>query len=432
MRSDRNDPSGFRAWPVWAVLLTLILGLVPVARGLAAGLATVSFGAPISSDLAGPGAGRALLGADFDLDCDLDFVTTRDETVATETASAIVRLGDALGSFPDGGTLDAGQGLSDAASADFNRDGIPDLVTVENFETTGGPTALCQSATPRIPVFLGDGLGGFSHSACLAASDHPSSVVAADFTHDGSIDLLVVNAVTSVSGVTSSDVVFFQGLGNGLFSTGVTVFNRRGFDVEAADFNGDNHLDVVIASDSGSFVHLGAGDGTFAASVTGALTAAKRVAVGDVNADGAPDIITVSSDYFNNSDDVVRVALNLNDGSGAFGPSASFPTGSHPVDVRAADLDLDGRDDVVTANNLGDSVSVFLSLTDGTLQSQGTFAAGLDPSALALADVNKDGFPDIRRLQPESGRAERAGGRHPVSASAGSDRASRYRHPDAA
>src|SRR5207245_7386402 len=60
-----------------------------------------------------------------------------------------------------------------------------------------------------------------------------------------------------------------------------------------------------------------------------------------------------------------------------------------------ADLNGDGKLDIVTANAGSNNVSVFLGNGDGTFGAPIKFAAGASPSALAIGDVNGDGKPDL-------------------------------------
>src|SRR5437868_9204287 len=74
--------------------------------------------------------------------------------------------------------------------------------------------------------------------------------------------------------------------------------------------------------------------------------------------------------------------------------------GNNPNAVAAVDVDGDGQLDLLTANmgasdNPGSTVSVLLGNGDGTFQDPRTFAVGAGPSALAVADVNGDGTPDL-------------------------------------
>ncbi len=76
-------------------------------------------------------------------------------------------------------------------------------------------------------------------------------------------------------------------------------------------------------------------------------------------------------------------------------PRQTFPVGDGPVSVAVADLNADGAPDLVTANRLSDDVSVLLGRGDGTFQIQQTFPVGDSPKSVAVADLNADGAPDL-------------------------------------
>lgn len=78
-----------------------------------------------------------------------------------------------------------------------------------------------------------------------------------------------------------------------------------------------------------------------------------------------------------------------------FEAQQAFAVGSSPGAVNVADLNRDGKPDVVVANSGGGTISVLLGNGDGTLAAQQTYAVGASPSSLALADVNGDGKPDV-------------------------------------
>ena len=58
-------------------------------------------------------------------------------------------------------------------------------------------------------------------------------------------------------------------------------------------------------------------------------------------------------------------------------------------------MDGDGELDLVTANEDADSVSVLLNRGDGSFRSRVDFGAGKSPDALAIADLNGDGRQDV-------------------------------------
>jgi len=371
------------------IALTLAL-LASVVR------AQVDFDPPLDVSLAGPGVGLRIASADLDGDGILDLLVPRYEMVVSETPSLNLVLGDGAGNFPSQFQLAAGQNLYGLEVPDLNGDMVPDLVTTELFEPQSGPYGICLSIDPKVPVFLGNGSGGFVLVECLTAKDHPTDVVPGDFDSDGLVDLVVVNAIESCCGATSKQVLLFHGLGDGTFESGVWLFDRRAEDALAADFDGDGNLDLALAGGGTTYVYLGMGDGTFVLADSGKTGEARRVAAGDVNGDGADDLVALVA-----TSNVVWVALNRNDGTGTFDPGIPYVTGASPYAVALGDLNLDGRDDVVLVNHLGNDIYVYLAQSDGSLGTPLAFPARVNPpseprpKSVILRDFDGDGYLDI-------------------------------------
>jgi len=114
----------------------------------------------------------------------------------------------------------------------------------------------------------------------------------------------------------------------------------------------------------------------------------RAVAVADVNGDGKPDLIVAN--YSAND-----LSVLLGNGNGTFQSQHTFATGSQPRSIAIADLNLDGKPDVIVANHGGNSVSVLLGNGNGSFQPQQTYATGATPFSVTTADVNLDGKPDV-------------------------------------
>jgi len=301
---------------------------------------------------------------------------------AAHTVSVLVANGN---TFRPRSTFHTGANPYSVAIADLDADGRPDLAVA------GGPTS--SGLRGSVSVLRGNGDGTFGTNAEFATGISPLSVAASDLNADGRADLVVANSV-------SATVSVLLGNGNGTFGPRTDYSTRTNLgsganSVGISDLNGDGRLDLVVADEDRAtnlvLVLLGNGDGTFGQKTgygTGVNPAA--LAIADLNADGRPDVVTADNEPS-------QMSVLLGNGNGGFDSRTDYATGSEPQSVAIADLNADGRPDAVTADDGPgvNKVSVFLGKGDGTFLPKRDFATGSRPDCVAIVDLNADGRPDI-------------------------------------
>jgi hypothetical protein len=117
----------------------------------------------------------------------------------------------------------------------------------------------------------------------------------------------------------------------------------------------------------------------------------EAVAIGDVNGDGLNDVVMVTSYYFDPANDsMLHVWIQNPDGTLA--PRVKYPIGGRPQSVAIGDVNGDGLKDVVVAN--GSGIGVFTQNADGMLNPM-VFYPTNDSFKVRVADLNNDGRLDI-------------------------------------
>jgi len=178
--------------------------------------------------------------------------------------------------------------------------------------------------------------------------------------------------------------------------------------VTIADVNGDGRLDLLTAnSDSGTLTIYHAGASGFAPPATLSVGAgAFEARVADLNNDALPDLVVARIGGFGGGGDVV---VRLATAPGVFAPASAVATGDTPVALDVADLNADGRLDIVAADSgfsgAGDELLVVLSSPFGGFETAQRYATGDYPSDVLIADMNTDSIPDLVVANASSGTA---------------------------
>ncbi|HEY1790148.1 MAG TPA: VCBS repeat-containing protein, partial [Verrucomicrobiae bacterium] len=179
-----------------------------------------------------------------------------------------------------------------------------------------------------------------------------------------------------------------------VLSDAVTNINGATFMV-AGDLNGDGKPDLVsVSSGYGTFtVTTNAGNGIFVSNATysvGISAQLHAAAIADINGDGKPDIILSSP---GNS----SVVIFTNAGGGIFVSNAAYSLGNAPDYIVAQDINGDGKPDIITANFSHGTLTI-LTNAGGTFRLADTGVvvnSSSFPNSFAVADINGDGKPDI-------------------------------------
>jgi hypothetical protein len=112
------------------------------------------------------------------------------------------------------------------------------------------------------------------------------------------------------------------------------------------------------------------------------------VAVADLNGDGKLDLIIANAGSN-------TVSVLLGNGAGGFASAISFNVGAGPASVAVGDLNGDGKLDLAVANTGSSTVSVLLGNGAGSFGARSDFATGAAPNSVAIGDLNGDGKPDL-------------------------------------
>jgi hypothetical protein len=157
------------------------------------------------------------------------------------------------------------------------------------------------------------------------------------------------------------------------------------------DFNEDGNPDLAIVNKASAnlSVLLGNGAGGFGAATTYNLDVQPSgITVGDYNSDGNLDV--TASGYGVN---MARVLLG--NGAGGFGAATSYGSGSDSAGIATADFNHDNSPDMVIADDGHDTMLVLIN------NGSGGFGAGVQydldwiPTDIAVGDFNRDGHPDV-------------------------------------
>lgn len=281
------------------------------------------------------------------------------------------------------------------AVGDFNDDGRPD-VAVSNQGSNDITVRLNNTAT-------GANQPSFSEATSLAGGFAPSAVATADINRDGKADLVAANVGSDDVTVHLNDTA--RGAGTPTFGKATHfAVGASPIAIAVGDFNRDGRPDVAVANQAANTVTLrmnetasGARQPSFA---NGANIPAGNVpvalAAGDFNADGLPDLAALNAD--GQSIVILVNATPAGATQPTFGDRLEYPAGMLPLGLALADLNADRKLDLVVADHGGGTLAVRMNRTTSAVPAFGDnieLPAAEVASHVAVADVNADGRPDL-------------------------------------
>ncbi len=338
--------------------------LVPGAEAaLFLGNGAGGFGAPSNLNL---GSSQAVVAGDLNGDGILDLF------------SGATRLGNGDGTFraPVFNSIPSGYNVGQIA--DVTGDGNADIVLTYGNLRVG-----------TLVVAPGNGDGTFGATVTMPLAN-TTDLILADINGDTRLDAIATGGATGVT--------VFTGIAGG-FAPGIDYRAPvDAFNAVLGDWNTDGKLDLAV-TDLGDAVALifGRGDGTFAGTQTPREVQrnSNNAAVGDVNNDGIPDVVTADDSTFSFQGVKQTITLLLGSADGSFSKAMAIDLGSQADQVALGDLNGDGRLDVVASHAADNTVSVLLGNGDGTFSAPIDLAVTDGPRYLRLADVNGDSRLDI-------------------------------------
>lgn len=316
---------------------------------------------------------QRLFAADADRDGHVD-------ALLVDAGGVQVWSGDGSGAFAPRPRQEIGGYIAGAHLSDLDGDAAPDLLVYVLAGDHLSPDA--------VHVLLNDGAGGFRTAGHYRFEpQHSFSFAAGDVDGDGVADLVLGGDMAAIA--------VHRGRGDGSFAS-PSLLDGGGCLSEyecprlsaVADLDGNGAGDIVLEWT----VLLGAGAGTFAAPISGGGGGL----FAHLDDDAILDQVWYGGDE--------AIAIGAGAGDGTFAPPLHFGTGGHCRALAVADLNADGAADVVCGVAPGwddgtpataDRLSVLRNLGDGAFTIPQRLAAPLQPDAVAAADVDGDGRLDL-------------------------------------
>lgn len=272
----------------------------------------------------------------------------------------------------------------------------PKTVDIGDVNGDGLNDVIIGNAGSNIQIFTQNAAGGLDSSQVLS-TPYSHKIRIADLNGDGRMDITGIGWGGSEAGVFLQDAA-------GTVSLSAAYYAPHGGydDLEVGDVNDDGRSDIVVMSGQGYAydnlaVLLQNATGTFD-SVNyydlGGDELSSGVGVGDVNGDGKNDVVF----SYGGNRPYSNIAVFGQNDSGTLDPAVSASSYDVPGPLEVADVDGDGRGDIVVVHDGWNAMGVYLQQADGSIGTETLYpipyASWHNPHGLALGDINSDGTPD--------------------------------------
>lgn len=268
---------------------------------------------------------------------------------------------------------------------DLDQDGAADIVVT--LTNSGGNTRHYSSVILNNPALPGSFFLSDEFKLQGADRDSPTSVALGDLNDDGFADIATQNKETIF-------ILFQDSTLPGQFFVPLKIFvGTYAQSLAIGDLNEDGFSDLAIA---GGQPHLSIlfqdsfNPGNFLSPVNLGISSSS-VAIGDLDGDSINDIAVTGSGK-------VRLLFQDPAAPGSFSPPVVLDVGVEPTDVKIADLDKDGRLDLIVGHDYehgGVSVSLQDDMNAGQFLPADNYNFACSANGISLGDLNDDGFLDI-------------------------------------
>lgn len=279
---------------------------------------------------------------------------------------------------------------------DLDGDGRPDLVT--NCKATG-----------QVAVFRNTQTGSWISASSFAGPQYfsvgnqPTNVKLADMDGDGKLDVLTTQlGVAKVSILrntsVSGSITFDPLVDYSISPTGIAPYV-----IGLADFDKDGLIDIAVTSRDSNYVVVLKNSSTVGMlnfAVVGSYRTNAQphgICTADLDNDGWVDIITADTQGH-----ALSILRNISSsGTINFEPNVTIPVDGNPIDVQTADIDNDGRQDIIASQTGLNKITLFKNVSSPGSLDINSFATPVDFSAstytagIGIGDLNGDGKPDI-------------------------------------